>query len=247
MEMEEDQEEFREEEGGPMEGEEEANYGFTPFEEELEKEEPKEPKDMTPEAQALRYEINKLVCRYPQLKPRSSFETIRALENYNTMQLKNIYDNCLNDLQTVRGTPSSEMVTNMFCGAVEKYTHLRDYRERCLEDLELQRSIEGEMLSLLFWGGNKMQVVFRFVNNAYKCYYQLEDAPNKKVPESEATIQKGIQSIFDEQEKRQKEAADSEDDGEPKTAKRNRVGDVGDKNTRAKKKPKRVAADTTPV
>lgn len=217
-------------------GEEEENYGFQPFENDEEKEKKKE-QDMSPAAQQLRIQINRLICRYPQLTPRSSSHTIETLNRYSLEQLQNIYDNCINDLQSVRGTPTSEMVINVTGSLVERYSSLRGFRERCLTDTELNRDIEAEMISLLYYCGNKLQIAFRFANNAFKCYFDLEDAPNKppEEPESVKKIQKGIKSIFDEQEDKRKRD-EEESDGEslprsPPKKRKKKHGGVGENTT----------------
>jgi len=239
MEMEEEQqEEMGGEEMGLEEEGEEGQFGFRPFEEDVEQEKKKE-RDMSPAAVKLRLQINKLQCRYAGLRLRSSFETMQALLNYDAEQLQGIYDNCINDLQDIRGTPSSEMVTNVFCSGVEKYTRLKGYREMCLEDKELQRDIEAEMMDLLYWGGNRIQMVFRLCNNAYKCYYELEAAPNKRDEESESVkaVQRGIKDIFDEQDEREKERKNGENDEDASRPKKKRANG-GEKKGGAKKRAK---------
>ncbi len=243
--MEEEHQEEREGEmEGGMEGEGEENFGFHPFEEEDEREKKKE-QDNSPEAVKLRQQINKLVCRFASLRLRSSSETLAALSNYNAVELQGIYDNCINDLQEIRGTPSSEMVTNVFCSGVEKYTRLEGYRIMCLEDKELQRDIEAEMIDLLYWGGNRIQMLFRFANNAYKCYYDMEAAPNKKEEDSESVkaVQRGIKDIFDEQDEREKERKNGENN-EISTKSKKRAND-GEKKGGVKKRAKGLPTDST--
>jgi hypothetical protein len=222
------------------------NFGFQPFEKDEEQEEKKVQKDMSPAAIQLRIQINQLLCRYSSLKPRSSFETLQALENYTAEQLQNIYDNCINDLQSIRGTPSSEMVINVLGSGVEYYGNLPGYREMCLQDEELARDIESEMISLLYYAGSKVQIAFRLMNNAFKCYYNLEPNPNRppEIPESEASIQRGIRSIFDEQNSR---ACEDEDSGLPNKKKRGNQGEVPRAEGKKRKTKHGNSENTTPV
>lgn len=168
--MEEDEiteEEHDQEEKLQQEGE---NFGFVPMEDDLPK--PVEVKVVTPEMLAVKDKILQLLSRYPELSPRSSSAIAETLSQYDLGALNNIYNNCLNDLQIVRGTPSAELVIYLLAGSIDA-RFIPGYLEVCLDDIELQRDIESEMFSLLHWFGNKVNIAFRLINNAYKTIHGI--------------------------------------------------------------------------
>lgn len=234
---------------------EDPNCGFRAFDADEEEERRKVKEiDNSPEAMELRDKIIQLVSRYPELKPRSSFATMIALERYSAIQLKNIYNNALNDLQSVRGTPSSEVVINFIGMGVEKMTHLRNYREMCVADKELNRDVEAELHHILFWAGTKAQIMFRFMNNAFKCYYGLDatsNIVNNEEHESERARQRGIASIFDEQDASDEEKRALKEGYESRREetrkKRNATGEASGSKKRITKRPKRPTENTTSV
>jgi hypothetical protein len=144
---------------------EDAQHGFTPMEAD---ERPKDSVVETPEIIELRSKINQLLCRYPELTPRSSEEILKKLKEYDVEALRNILQNCLNDLQKVRGTPTAECVIYLVASLVE-ILYIPNYVETCIKDEELKRDIESEVTYWLGCISNRMNIVFRFLNNAYTC------------------------------------------------------------------------------
>ena len=159
------------------------NFGFTPVESEEDKERKKRELPPSVEKLSLLTNINNLICRYPNLVPRTSAKVMAALNDKNELELQNIYTNCLNDLAEIRGTPSSEAVITAITYPINANL-LADYTERCLVDVELKRDIESEMINVLGAIGNRLNIFFRLVNNAYASYkkrkiIQIEGEMNK--------------------------------------------------------------------
>lgn len=152
-----------------FEGEDNENYGFIPAEIE-EKEKKEKEVEETPEVLELREKICQLLSRYPELVPRSSVVAEEALKKYELSGLKNIYNNCLNDLQSIRGTPSSEFIIFIMAGFIDS-NWLPGYLDMCQDDEELKRDVESELYHILYYFGTKINILFRFLNNAYKIIY----------------------------------------------------------------------------
>lgn len=144
------------------------NFGFIPAE--IEEKEKEKKVEETPEVLELREKICQLLSRYPELVPRSSVVAEEALKRYELSGLKNIYNNCLNDLQYIRGTPSSEFIIFIMAGFVDS-NWLPGYLDMCQDDEELKRDVESELYHILYYFGTKVNILFRFLNNAYKIIY----------------------------------------------------------------------------
>ncbi len=151
-----------EEEGN--DGGSDNQHGFAPLENDEDK--PKETVVETPEVLELRQKINQLLCRYPELTPRSSEEILKKLKEYDVDALRNILQNCLNDLQKVRGTPSAECVIYLIASVIE-VLWIPSYVDTCIKDEELKRDIESEVTYWLGCINNRMNILFRLLNNAY--------------------------------------------------------------------------------
>lgn len=156
-------------------GEEAMSYGFNPLEQDLPKKE--EVREVTPEMRIVITKINKLLCRYSTLVPRSSGRANSQLEKYSLEELNSVYENCITDLQAIRGTPTSEFAINLFAGTIDNYL-LPGYLDVCMDDVELNRDIEAEMLNSLYTSGTRTQIIFRLINNAYKVFFGRETNPN---------------------------------------------------------------------
>lgn len=153
-----------------------GNFGFVPETIPIPKE--KELILDTPAMKIIKSKINKLLCRYPTLIPRSSRGAIEALGRYNEEELENIHQNAITDLQAIRGTPTSEFAINTLCGAVDTFL-LPGYLDVCLDDEELNRDIESEFSQLIYNYGTKTQILFRLINNAWKLLNNRLMHPNR--------------------------------------------------------------------
>lgn len=151
------------------EGELPENFGFVSAEKEEKKEEAEKMIE-TPEMKEIKEKICQLLSRYPELVPRSSVQIEETLSRYTMSALKNIYNNCLNDLQSIRGMPSSEFIIFIMAGFIDT-AWLPGYLDMCIEDEELKRDIESEFYHFIYYFGAKVNILFRFLNNAYKTIY----------------------------------------------------------------------------
>lgn len=114
-----------------------------------------------------------MLTDFPELQLRTSAHTMATLEQYEEKELENILKNCHSDLRLIRGMPSAEFGIFAIAKLVERVTKgkLDGYHERCHNDTDLKRDIEAE-ISLLFGGfGRRMNILFRFLNNAWKQLY----------------------------------------------------------------------------
>lgn len=97
------------------------------------------------------------------------------LDNYEEQELFNILQNCLNDLQRIRGVPAAELVIHILAGIVD-WKFIPGYLDRCLADEELKRDVESEMMNWIGLMNTKLNIAFRFINNAYVQIFR-PDAP----------------------------------------------------------------------
>lgn len=122
----------------------------------------------TAKMKELKAEINKLLCRYPGLVPRTSSAIMQRLAEMTEEELENIHINMLNDITEVRGTPSAEAVICALTYWADAH-HIPGYTNVCLADIELKRDIESEVIKLIGFLNTKLNILFRFLNNAYTC------------------------------------------------------------------------------
>lgn len=155
-----------------MEQEEESgvkrpNYGFEP----LPGPPPEEAVVDTPEMIQLKEEINRMVCRYPDLIPRTSHALMERLNKLSVEELRNVKLNAVNDVADKRGTPAAETVLLLTIPIDKK---LPGYSAICMKDVELKRDIEGELIAVFGWLGARINIIFRLINNGYIAYRDLE-------------------------------------------------------------------------
>ncbi len=157
-------------------------FGFDPIERE---EPPKEEKVETEEEKKLKRDINLLICRYPSLQIRTSHKLMEKLDGLEEDELRNVYMNAINDITELRGTPSAQTVLLLTYPIDMK---LPNYTEYCMKDVELKRDIEAELVVLFGWLGNKINILFRLINNAYVVYRQNINPQFLQVTEDEEKI-----------------------------------------------------------
>lgn len=175
--VEQDKEEHNEEEDTTL------NFGFKPLpEKEPEKNEEEEKNAKDPECIKLRAQICRILSRYPDIKLRTSSKVEQSLLRFNSNELSNIYTNCINDLQSIRGTPSADLIIYTFAGYVDN-NYIPGYLEACLNDVELQRDIEGELEVITSWLGPKINIALRFLNNMHCVIYDRKINRTKRMRE----------------------------------------------------------------
>lgn len=143
------------------------NYGFQPLE--AAADQPEEAlKPQNEKTKKLKQQINRIVLQYPQLQIRCSSELIKKLDQYSEEDLQNIFMNAINDVTTLRGTPSAEcflLPTKMVDSFVPGYS------EVCKKDEPLKRDIELlwlEWVGYLGTIGNIGFSLLRNINTAYE-------------------------------------------------------------------------------
>ena len=151
-------------------------FGFTPAVEEPAEEVPRVRKVVdSPGVVVMKEKINALLCRYPELKLRSTAGTMIMLDNYEEKELVNILQNCINDLQQIRGVPAAELIIHILAGVVD-WKLLPGYLDRCMADEELKRDVESEMMNWVGLMNTRLNIAFRLLNNAYVQLFR-PDAP----------------------------------------------------------------------
>ena len=117
----------------------------------------------------LKKNICKVLSRYPTLVPRSSNLILEKLNEMSEGDLENVYQNCLNDLIEIRGTPVAKFSIFILTTFIDS-KFLPGFTDECMRDLELKRDIEAEIINLLGELNNRINIVFRFFNNGYIAY-----------------------------------------------------------------------------
>ena len=98
-----------------------------------------------------------------------------TLDQYDEAELKNIMQNCINDLQRIRGVPAAEFILHLICGFID-WRLLPGYLDRCMNDVELKRDVESETMTWIGVMNTRLNIAFRLLNNAYLTMY-LPDYP----------------------------------------------------------------------
>lgn len=201
--MEEDQFSNQEQEhdGGDSEGGE-IDMGFdkplpNPNEEKSKKRE-REPD--TEVMKRLKADICKLLSRYPALVPRSSNLILEKLNDMDEGELGNVYQNCLNDLIEIRGTPVAKFTIFLLTKLIDD-RFIPGFTDECMNDVELKRDIEAEIINLLGELNNRVNILFRFLNNGYTAYkksrheysYELESMDRGNAPINQSPFVKPIE------------------------------------------------------
>lgn len=154
-----------------------GNFGFRAMTE-PQKERREERALDTPTCLALRQQINRLLCRYPQLRLRSSETTMRQLAQYDEKELENVLTNANNDLAAIRGVPMAEFIIHTVGGLIDAFV-LPGFLARCQADDELKNDVEAEATLLSGGFGNRTNIVFRAANHAFTQKFH-PDAPLPK-------------------------------------------------------------------
>lgn len=143
-------------------------FGFQAMEEpsvDEEKRGTKRPREDTEEMKQLKREILRYVGRYPTLELRSSKQITDRLDQMTVEELRIVRDNCVTDLSDIRGAPVASFA--VFCMSKPFDAFLPGYSDQCLQDTELKRDVESEIIAVLGEMGNKVNIFFRLLNNAY--------------------------------------------------------------------------------
>jgi len=157
-------------------------FGFKPLQAAPE-ERREETKKESPACKALRDNINRLICRYPQLRLRSSEATLRTLSQYDEAELNNILQNAQNDLRAIRGSPMADTLINLTAGFISRW--VPDFLPRCQNDSELKSDVESEATLLFGACSNRTNIVFRMANNLHNAVYQPQTAYPDQLANSE--------------------------------------------------------------
>ncbi len=124
-----------------------------------------------PESQRIRETIQLLLCRYPQLQIRSTNLIMEKLKEYDTEQLKDIYRNAINDVTQLNGMPAPHACITLVTKPIDN--KVPGYTQKCLNDNELKKDIEIELVQILGHIGNRANIVFRLINNLYETMREL--------------------------------------------------------------------------
>jgi hypothetical protein len=166
----------------------EPNAGFVPLEDNTEisekqkeqllqqkeelKKRKRDPAEVAKET-LIKKKINKLVTRYPGLVLRTSAEMLKRLADFDKDELQNIYDNCISDLASVRGTPEAEFIIYLITYHIN--LRLDGFMSRCQDDVELKRDIEEAMMDIFGAFNIYASILFRLCNNLFKTMYDIRD------------------------------------------------------------------------
>lgn len=193
------------------------SYGFKPLDEEIQNEKPKI--NETADMKRLKEEIQLMLCRYPELVPRNSSPVMEHLDSMNEKELRNVHLNCTNDIADMRGMPGAEMITWMGTYWFNK-KYLPTLTQHCMEDVELQRDLEGELVVWLGSITRRMNIFYRLVNNTFRSILDIIEGPqieslensdtcNTTQTSPEAQDFRAIRPILDEPLSHEKDQAKS--------------------------------------
>ncbi len=144
-----------------------TTYGFRPMEGDAEASSPEVPKVLSERAKRLKLQINQIILQYPQLQIRCSSELLKKLDQYSEEDLYNIHMNAINDVTTIRGTPSAECFL-IPTKLVDPY--LPTYSEVCKKDEPLKRDIELLWMEYVGYLGTIGNIAFSLIRNMNTAY-----------------------------------------------------------------------------
>lgn len=143
------------------------NFGFNPLPEDKSERRGRKRKQSEEDyVFSLKREISKLLCQYPKLTIRSSNAMMSKLDELSPEELKNVYQNCLNDVTQLRGNPVATGIIHIMTTFVNN-KYINGFTEECLKDEELKRNIDLEYSRLLGDASSKVIILLQLINNAY--------------------------------------------------------------------------------
>lgn len=107
--------------------------------------------------------ISNLLSRFPQVKPRSSFDQLESLEQLQLIELLNVYRNMISDIQLLRGTPASEFFIKGTTYFMDRYL-LPGIQDRCLSNDELVKDVDALVLQTMGGCGLISDICFHVLN-----------------------------------------------------------------------------------
>ena len=167
------------------------NFGFNPLPENKTEKRGRKRKQMEEDdVFMLKREISKLLCQYPKLTIRSSNEVMGKLDELSHEELKNVYQNCLNDVTQLRGNPVATGIIHILTTYLNN-RYIKGFTEECLKDEELKRNIDLEYTRLIGDASSRFIIVLQLINNAYNAMvksngwstYLFNDDAQKKAEE----------------------------------------------------------------
>lgn len=171
------------------------NFGFQPARvATAERREVVQPK--SPLYEEKRKAINRLLCRHPQLKLRSSKATLKELDKYDEEELDNILTNATNDLASIRGAPMADFLINTVASLVDLFL-IPGYAARCRADVELRQDVEAEASLLLGSSSNRTNIAFRMLNNAHVQLTTPEAPQAYGIPVPQAHVPEVVPQYFE--------------------------------------------------
>ena len=146
------------------------NFGFEPLEGETDGNGEKRPSENTDtpeqrvERERLKLNIGNIISRYPSIKPRSNRDLLDSLNNLSIDDLRNVHRNAVTDVQSLRGTPGSEL----FISAVTFFpdsNYLPGLMDKCLNNDELLRDVDALILEYSGFYSNFQNIIFHMLNH----------------------------------------------------------------------------------
>lgn len=104
--------------------------------------------------------MNRILCKYPTIQPRSSINTIRKFEELSDDELENIYLNAISDVYDKVGSPVSVVISQCLAVPMEAALQLEGLTEEMLADRELQVELHSTIGHYL---GDYLTGPFNFV------------------------------------------------------------------------------------
>lgn len=155
-----------------------ANCGFVPMEKDQQvmdedKSKKRKREEDSPAIKEIKEKINYILSRYPELQPRTSHGLMQKLEAMDLQELCNVHMNLLHDLSNTRGTACAETVIFVLTWPINKT--IRGYMSKCLNDDDLKKDIEMEMVDIMGAANSKVNILFRLFNNAVKMIMNFDD------------------------------------------------------------------------
>jgi hypothetical protein len=122
-------------------------------------------------AEYWKEQINLIMGRYPGLEPRTSHTLLARLDQFDLRDLRTIYQNLINDVYQFRGTPSANVLLAVLTRPVDN--HYKGFTARCLQDYELKKDIETELMRVFGFLSTRFCIIIRLLNNLYDTIFDI--------------------------------------------------------------------------
>lgn len=122
----------------------------------------------------LMKKIIRLLRRNPEIMPKTMADYERNLNSYSIKELEEVFENIMYDIQAKSGTPFSDFLIWFLTIPFVRAGNGK-FRKICHKDVGLKQDMENEITFTVMDINNRIQILFKFINNFLKSMGYIDD------------------------------------------------------------------------